>query len=61
MTREPPEPPNLDAEVAALAAARIAKLRHAKRIRIAHKAARSAGVDIRNALKLARTLRERQR
>lgn len=57
MTEDTPravEPPDLTEELRQIAAARVARMRHANRIRAAHKVARVVGVDRRNAAKLRR-------
>lgn len=57
---QPPEVPDLTAELADIAAARAARIRHSNRIRVAHRLARMVGVDLRNAAKLRRIRRERE-
>lgn len=55
MNEETAEPaPDLTEELKRLAAERVARIRHANRIRATHKAARTVGVDRRNAAKLSR-------
>lgn len=48
------EPLDLGEELRRIAAARVARLRHAKRVRAALKTARDVGLERRHALKLAR-------
>jgi hypothetical protein len=57
---EPPEPPDLAAELTRMAAARAAKIRHRNRIRAGHRLARLIGVDRRNAGKLKRIRQQRE-
>jgi hypothetical protein len=54
------EPPDLSEELRRIAAARIARLRHQRQVRAALQAARTVGVDRRNARKLERNRKERE-